>query len=635
MSGSAWLAWRGLPAVFLPLLALGVVLSPTGFYSIDEGLYYAGAEALWRTGDFVVDNGFAEFGSINQKLWFLVEGPRGLVPQYPAGHAVIGAPLLGLFGIRGLILLNAAAAVATLFLTRALALRLFGDARVAGLAVILLAVFSFWPDYAVAVWPHSAALFCVLLAFHLAYGALDAGGGTFGTAAAAGIAAGAGLFFRVDSVLVLPVLVALAILFAGRPVAMLAGGLTGLALPVAVATWLNWVKFGVALPVTYGDHGDGGTALSSHVWAIAAVLMAFGLLVAWRGLATRPVLRRRALSWLLAILGLMALALPNSRAALAGALDGAAGLFLAFQFLLGEQAVSSGPVRTALYGGIYPKTALAQSMPWLGFMVLGLGQAWTPRDRRALMAIVAFAVIWSLPFVPIGWHGGLSGNMRYFLPLLPLLAALGARILLHWMPAQPRPLPQLLGGATGALACAGAWAVAVPGGIAGAEQWLTFVTFVSLVGVATLAARGVFGGLRLRIATSVLIGAGLVLASLCATLDLYRSAQNRTLAAQVAADFAPLEGRAVVWGSPALFPRQMTRDDQILAIWAFGTGEVDVDFVEATLEAGYRTYLPSCVRHRFDVLAERIDYAETGYATYYCDGFLELRAFTAAREGPR
>ena len=33
MSGASWLAWRGLPAIFLPLVALGVLFSPTGFYS--------------------------------------------------------------------------------------------------------------------------------------------------------------------------------------------------------------------------------------------------------------------------------------------------------------------------------------------------------------------------------------------------------------------------------------------------------------------------------------------------------------------------------------------------------------------------------------------------------------------------
>lgn len=634
MSGAAWLAWRGLPAVFLPLVALGLLLSPTGFYSIDEGLYYAGAETLWRTGDFVVENGFAEFGSINQKLWFLVEGPRGLVPQYPAGHAVIGAPLLGLFGIRGLILLNAAAAVATLFLTRALALRLFGDARVAGLAVILLAVFSFWPDYAVAVWPHSAALFCVLLAFHLACGALDAGGRTFGSAAAAGIAAGAGLFFRVDSVLVLPVLVALAILFAGRPVAMLAGGLAGLALPVAVATWLNQIKFGVALPVTYGDRGDGGTAVSSHVWAMVAVGLAFALLVAWRALDARPALRVRGTLGVVALLALLLVALPEGRAALAGALQGAGGLFLAFQFLLGERWIGHGPAGTAL-AGFFPKTALAQNMPWLGLLVLGLGQNWTARDRRALAAILLFAAVWSLPFVPTGWHGGLSGNMRYFLPLLPLLAALGARVLLPWVSTQAVVLPRLLTGGTVALCLALAWGSAGPGGIAGVEQWLTVIVFAALTASATLAALGWGGGAGLRAVITGLIGAGLSLATFAALIDVARSTGQRGLAARVASDLVPLEGKAVVWGRPERFPAQMSRDDQILALWGFGTWEIDAAFVEAALEAGYRTYLPACIRPVFDKVAERANYAETGLAADYCDGLLELRTFTAAREGPR
>ena len=88
----------------------------------------------------------------------MVNGPNGVAPQYPPGTAVLGAPLYGAFGIRGMILPNAVAAAATLWLVFALARRLTGDATLALGAVGLLAFDTYFLEYAYGIWPHAIAM---------------------------------------------------------------------------------------------------------------------------------------------------------------------------------------------------------------------------------------------------------------------------------------------------------------------------------------------------------------------------------------------------------------------------------------------------------------------------------------------
>src|SRR6056297_2775806 len=89
----------------------GAVHLSDGLFTIDELIYLISADALARDGALTVDNGFSQFGSEDLNLWFLVEGPNGLAPQYPPGVAILGLPFYLLFETRGLIVMNALAAV--------------------------------------------------------------------------------------------------------------------------------------------------------------------------------------------------------------------------------------------------------------------------------------------------------------------------------------------------------------------------------------------------------------------------------------------------------------------------------------------------------------------------------------------
>ena len=149
-----------LGAVVLALLVATPFVS-TGFFSLDEVIYFAGADALFRDGSLFVDNGFDEFGSEDLRIWFLVQGQHGLTPQYPVGTALLGAPFLSVFGVRGLIIINVLAGIGTLFATRSLAKQMFGHPEIGLIAALILVLGTFWPEYVYGHWPHSISLFFV------------------------------------------------------------------------------------------------------------------------------------------------------------------------------------------------------------------------------------------------------------------------------------------------------------------------------------------------------------------------------------------------------------------------------------------------------------------------------------------
>ncbi|MBT8460830.1 MAG: hypothetical protein KJN60_14260, partial [Boseongicola sp.] len=191
-----------LSGLSLVLLALPFFAS-TGFFIIDEVVYVLSIQAFHTGQGLIVDNGFLNFPSDDASLLgLLVETPNGLTPQYPSGLTVLGALFFEVLGARGLLLLNALAAVGAMVVTHLLALRLFQNVAVANMAVALFVVFSFVPEYAVSYWPHMVSVLSVSLAFYLFLLALDRDRPFF-WALASGLVLGSGLLFRLDGMLLL------------------------------------------------------------------------------------------------------------------------------------------------------------------------------------------------------------------------------------------------------------------------------------------------------------------------------------------------------------------------------------------------------------------------------------------------
>jgi 4-amino-4-deoxy-L-arabinose transferase-like glycosyltransferase len=584
-------------AIAAGLAGLGAVAS-AGFFSIDEVIYFMGAHALWSSGSLAVENGFAAFGSDDLKIWFLREGPPGLVPQYPVGTALAGAPLIPLFGEKALVALNLAAAIGTLVAAHALARRLFGSLRVADLSVLLLALCTFWAEYAVGHWPHSASAFFATLALWLFLGALERGEDAWRPALRSGLAVGAGMLFRVDVVLLLPAIAAATILFAARPVRVLAGGAAGLLPMAGVLSASNRLKFGTWNPLSYGASG-GGTDISSHWGAALLLLAALGALVLLRPAGPRL---RLALAGAGAA-GLAALALSPLAPVLWKLAQGIHALLLdAAAIPASRPEMEARPDGTLLILG-FPKKALGQSLPWLGCLAALAGAARGVRPGGTAIALLVVAA-WMLPFLMLAWHGGFSSNMRYFLPILPVLTALGAVAIL-WLadragPAAPRIAA---GGALIGLSAAVLWLALAPWRTAQLHQiassWLLLaVAAASLLAVllqGRVPAGAALGG----------VGAGLALAAFLAAGDLAAAQKRRALMAAQSEASAAIPGRVLFYGPPEGHAGAIGDPDHLMALGERNGGRIDTDLVEAACAAGYRVVAQGALARSFPPLGGR------------------------------
>ena len=255
------------------LILMVAFIASTGFFSIDEAMYYLGARAIADHGSLGLDNGYHLFHSESLRLRMLIDGPQGLTPQYPAGTALLGGLLLPVMGVRAFILLNAIAAILTLFTVRKICLSQFRSEAVWRIAALLLVAGSFWLEYAVGIWPHMLSTFFAVQAYWLALRHLGSDGTDRRDAILSGLFAGAGMLFRLDAILAVPAIGLILLIYAPRFVR--SGFYFGLGvLPsIALASWFNQLKFGTPNPLSYGQSG-GSTDLSAHLPLFAALLIA-------------------------------------------------------------------------------------------------------------------------------------------------------------------------------------------------------------------------------------------------------------------------------------------------------------------------------------------------------------------------
>lgn len=573
--------------LLLPLLLLGGAFwASPGLFNIDETVYLAAAEAMARRGSLVVENGYETFGAEALKLWFLVEGPRGLVPQYPAGSAILGGPMAALLGARGLIVLNAAAAVGLFFAARALALRLFGDARAAALAGFLLLLGGFWLEFAWGIWPHAIATLLSTLALTLTLRALDEPERAMRWAALAGAALGAACLFRLDAVLAIAGIGAGAVLYARAPLRMIAAGAAGMLPPLAALSAANLLKFGDPNPFSYG-RAAGETQLAAHLPMLGAGVLGLGLLAAMRGAPPRRIALGAGGCALL--LGAAAAAEPGLRAMLLRAGGGAWALLVDIrdiQPVRPEMVMAEdGTVR---FLGLVKK-ALGQSLPWLGLLAAIPFLRWDARGRRGLTLCAISAAAMAAPFIPSAWYGGLGSNMRYFLPATPLLAALGAAILVRLGDqAGGVKRPAMAGGAAGIALCL-LWMVKGPGGAAGAQQMLS-VLLLGLIAcaAAAAAATGARGLSRFAVGAGA---AGMAAAALFGLLDLAASQGRRVAVDRIGRALAEVPAPSLMIGPPELFAGQIERPDAFIAAPRQWTFEIDENLVLDALSRGYAVWM--------------------------------------------
>jgi hypothetical protein len=427
----------GKPHVLAALALVSLVhvlfLAPPGFLTTDEFLYAAMVERLVATGSLFFANGPEEDASDALNLLFLTPTANGLAPQYPAGYAVLAAPFFWLGGIRGLMALNTLAAIGMVAVTYKLAELLYGEPARALNAALILALASFLADYAFAILPHATAGLAIVSAVYFAVAAREGARKPRLMAALSGLVLGLGIHFRVDVILIAPLLIAWLLACAPKPIERIALLLAGLLPGLAASSWANYARFGSLSPITYGRESFAAASDTTNLAAYqgllpllilgAAVTAAFGfarvraLFTGWKGVG------------ILALGLAVVLAVPVTGGPAARALKGLYVLLVdlqSYDFIerfSGEGRMIEG--RWLVFsGGV--KKALFESLPYAGFLVLPLAGIFQGRRRAATVLLALLPLAWFGFFALKQWHGGQATNMRYFTPMLPFIAILAA-----------------------------------------------------------------------------------------------------------------------------------------------------------------------------------------------------------------
>lgn len=417
--------WTRLAPIFTVWISI-VLMGSAGLFSKDELIYLASARAFADRFSLSIENGYTLFPTSSAvRLDFLVPGPLGLAPQYPSGYPIVSAPLARLAGARGLMLVNALASIGTIILTYRFSTAIFEKQSTSAAAALILALSSYLGDYALGVWPQAVGALIVLTSTFLVWEAVHRDGRSgWCLSFAAAFILGFGILIRVDIIFVAPALAMWAIIFAPRPLELILPALLGAAPGLVVATALNAAKFDIYSPITYG-YNEGGVDPRSYATFAVLVLAAIGLCFLLRFQDNK---RQQIAILFFMCLFLLILCLYSPVV-----MHTFKSIFRGFYFLsidFGAASTDRTGVRVAMDGattlGGLPKKALGQSLPWVGILVLLAVYHWDRRERRAHLLFCLVILVWITPFARRGWSGGIAGNMRYFLPIVPHLAILAA-----------------------------------------------------------------------------------------------------------------------------------------------------------------------------------------------------------------
>ncbi len=414
----------------LVLMLAGVFLAAPAPFIIDGGIYLDMARAMADDGSLAIaGNGGVESAPALTK--YLTHGIDGRVyPQYPSGYALLAAPFYKLMGVRGLILMNAAAAFASIWLTWRIAAHFYA-AEIARYAAIIFALATFILSYGFSVWPHALSLGILLASVYCTIAATKDQHRfkQLALMCASGIFVGVGINIRVDVILALPIIFLWLRLFARPndrlgPALLLIGMVPGLML----ASQLNLVKFGVFSPFSYGPSVGAdsieryipimtaGVALLAGAWLFNMPKMAH---IAMHKFGARACVGALGIAALVTVLG--------AGGFIWKILHGAYVLIINLQAhdAYFQEGVERNQFGQVLFWG-YPKKALIQSLPFLPLAIIPAFQFFRGKNIAGaglcLLAIAAPVVFYSMS----QWHGGGSYNMRYFMPALPFIAILSA-----------------------------------------------------------------------------------------------------------------------------------------------------------------------------------------------------------------
>ncbi len=218
--------------------------------------------------------------------------------------------------------------------------------------------------------------------------------------------------------------------------------LVGLLPGCAILSLTNHWKFGTWHPFSYGPWQATGSSTRAAEYVTLAVFSIVAFVAAH---FVSPFVRRPARHQMIATglaFGGLTLFVPALRRALLQTLEGLWMLLVDLRIRdLGW--LEPGLTRSPGGGMVYIrtlKTSLLQSCPYLpiAFVAL-LTRAGSAHRTRRKMAVAFPVLVYLAVFSYFRWHGGLSVNLRYFVPTLPFLAILAAEGLV-WLRGVSSPV---------------------------------------------------------------------------------------------------------------------------------------------------------------------------------------------------
>ena len=609
------------------ILLSAFIVSP-GFFSIDEAIYYLGARAVAEWGSLGIDgNGYHQFHSESLRLRFLVDGPQGLTPQYPAGSALLAAPLLPFFGGRSFILLNALAAVLTLFTVRNICLSQYKGETVWRIAAGLLIFGTFWMEYAVGVWPHMLSTYFAVQAYWLALRHLDSDGKSYRDAILSGLFAGAGMLFRLDAALAIPAIGLIMVMFAPRYMRSSFWVGLGVLPSLALGSWFSLLKFGTPNPFSYGQSG-GNTDLSAHIPLLATLCVVLGTLALARKVEWR--MDRKTKIAALTLTAAILLVIPAMSTLLLRFWDGFMALVVDLRRVQDSHVgVMGGPGGTLIFWGLIKKS-LGQSMPWIGLTAMLLTRGVAKGERRFVMTMLIFIATMTILFVLLSWHGGGGSNMRYFLPILPLLCILCAKLIADLWASVPNAPVIATAGVWAAIALGLAWSFLHPSGYAGVQQIIA--TYVLVATASAAIAAGVSWPFQqdARNFAIALFAGGLIISTTSALADFQEAQTRRARAYGISLAVGSVPPGSLVITFPEWAVLRIPGNGSITALRDPESRRADSQLIFDALDAGRHVYMTN---FDFRVIQDVPPGLESVLTDYRYPGgrMIELRRIPASR----
>lgn len=434
--------------------AAHTLLLVPGPLSVDEVGYHLMTRAVAAGTPWEIWNGYDELPCQELEVTVartVIAHDGHLVGKYPPLLPWLAAALYPHFGFRSLVLVNIAAFTVALWLTWSIANRYLRAPWQALLAPLVLGLTTYAWEYAQGAWPHGLALMFSTGAFDCAGRALAAWGGRRSRAVAWRWALGSGLLLGLGSLARLDVFLFIAVvgtmLLSASPPAprLLAAVILGSSVGLLFLSIDNAVRLGIPFPFTYNR----STLELAPYARYAPLFLLFGLVVAvrlsWskpvgqalRAFAARALATRAARGAVLTVM-LLALLLTPVREALEAHLLGVRDLLLDLASLdpnRREPAMERTATGAVLYFGHYKK-ALLQSCPYLAalvFLVRARSTGKKPRPPRWHLVLPLIVLLSA--FSGRSWHGGMSLNMRYLLPALPMTSVATVWVLRESLPA--------------------------------------------------------------------------------------------------------------------------------------------------------------------------------------------------------